>query len=153
MCSQGTPSNLLITMDDVKCLSRRIRAPLCALSSFRVLPILQFSPGSADRLAGIGGNSLIISIRKHIDNLQEDTCPPGTPEYVLSEFRRMLLAIGQCADRAVPSLGVALNQKMTGLQETLVHPVTTDTLARTNQQARSELSQWADRASSHHEDI
>lgn len=65
----------------------------------------------------------------------------------------MLLAIGQCADRAVPSVGADLNEKMTGLQKSLVQPVTTDLLTKTNQQARIELSQWADRAFTHHQEV
>jgi diguanylate cyclase (GGDEF)-like protein len=99
---------------------------------------------------------MMISLRKHIDNYttrQKDSGGNGIQEPVLSEFRTMLLAIGQCVDRAVPSLGVDLNQKMTGLERNLVQPATAADLAQTNEQARKELSVWADRASSHHKDI
>jgi diguanylate cyclase (GGDEF)-like protein len=120
----------------------------------------------------------MISLRKHIDNYretsqgtrqgthqvtdqvtdQEDPGQPakaesGMPEPLVSEFRAMLLAIGDCAGRAVPDLGVELNRKMTGIQKTLVQPVTTDLLTKTNQQARTELSKWADLALSHHQGI
>jgi len=98
----------------------------------------------------------MISLRKHIENYndkQGDSGEQGTIEPVLCEFRALFLAIGECADRAVPSLGVELNQKMTRLQETLVQPVSSDLLAKTNQLARAELSQWAGRAFAHHKDI
>ena len=98
----------------------------------------------------------MISLRKHLDNYtrgQKDPGGQGIQEPVLSEFRAMLLAIGQCVDRAVPSLGVELNQKMTGLEKNLVPPATAGDLAQTNQQAQRELSGWADRASSHYQDI
>jgi len=65
----------------------------------------------------------------------------------------MLLAIGDCAGRAVPNLGGELNRKMTGIQKTLLQPVTTALLTKSNQQARTELSKWADVAESHHQDI
>src|ERR1700722_14572076 len=71
-------------------------------------------------------------------------------ESVVEEFRATLLAIGRCADRAVPSLGAELNEKMTGLQNALVQPVSNELLTKTNEQARNELSQWADQALSRH---
>lgn len=113
----------------------------------------------------------MISLRKHIDNYQKDRTVPETPpqtpphssvpalppvpEPVVSEFRAMLLAIGECAGRAVPNLDVELTQKMTGFQKnlTLTPPVTAGLLATTNQQARNELSKWADCALSHHQEI
>jgi diguanylate cyclase (GGDEF)-like protein len=123
----------------------------------------------------------MISLRKHIENYQnprqcaqpasdqdnhqatqqatpqQDPGAPATPETgmpepLLSEFRAMLVAIGDSAGRAVPNLGVELNRKMAGIQKTLVQPVTTDLLTKTNQQARTELSKWADLALSHHQD-
>jgi diguanylate cyclase (GGDEF)-like protein len=71
---------------------------------------------------------------------------------VVAEFRATLLAIGRCADRAVPSLGVELNQKMTGLHNALVQPVTSELLSKTNEQARNELSEWADHALALHKE-
>jgi hypothetical protein len=70
----------------------------------------------------------MISLRKYIDNYRQDAKEPGAaalplPESVLSEFRAMLVAIGQCAHRAVPSLGIELNSKMTQLQYDLVQPL------------------------------
>lgn len=97
----------------------------------------------------------MISLRRHIENYQEKQGDgaEGMVEPVLAEFRTLLLAIGECADRAVPSLGVELHRKMTCLQESMTSPVSTDVLARTNESARNELSQWADRASSRNNDI
>jgi hypothetical protein len=92
----------------------------------------------------------MISLRKLIDNYRREAVEHGMSESVVAEFRATLLAIGRCADRAVPSLGVELNQKMTGLQNVLVQPVTNELLTKTNEQVRSELSQWADQALSRH---
>jgi diguanylate cyclase (GGDEF)-like protein len=75
------------------------------------------------------------------------------PEASVQEFRKMLLAIGRCADRAVPGFGHDVYERMTGLQRELVQPVTTNVLSKTNEQARNELSQWADRAYTHHQDV
>jgi len=98
----------------------------------------------------------MISLRNDIDNYngqEENLSEPGMTDAILSEFRALLLAIGQGTNRAIPSLGIDVNQTMTLLQEALVRPVTADLLTRTNQKAREELSQWADRAFSHHQDI
>ena len=75
------------------------------------------------------------------------------PELVLAEFRAMLLAFGQCADQAVPSLGIELTPKMTCLQQTLAPPVSADFLIKANQEARAELLLWADRAFAHNQDV
>jgi diguanylate cyclase (GGDEF)-like protein len=103
----------------------------------------------------------MISLRKHIDNYnpqEENQNDPGMPDAILSEFRALLLAIGQGTNRAVPSLGLDIGgmdigRKMTLLQEALVRCVTAGLLTKTSRQARDELSQWADRAFSHHQDI
>lgn len=104
----------------------------------------------------------MISLRKHIDDYQkgqgeQSKVEPAAaeavlPESVLSEFRAMLLAISEHAGRAIPNLGVELNQKITGIRKTLVQPVATDLLTRTNLQARTELSKWADLALSHYQE-
>lgn len=124
---------------------------------------------------------MMISIRKHIDNYQDANqdahqenqgkpakielskvefakvalakAETGMPEPLVSEFRAMLVTIGDCAGRAVPNLGAELDRKMTDIQETLVQPVTPALLTKSNQQARTELSKWADLALSHHQDI
>jgi diguanylate cyclase len=106
----------------------------------------------------------MISLRKHIDDYQPDRVVPEVqpaascpyvPEPVVAEFRAMLLAIGECAGRAVPNLDVELNREMTGFQKTLTvtSSVTSSLLATTSRQARNELSKWADCALSHHQDI
>ena len=78
---------------------------------------------------------------------------PGISDQIAAEFRGMLLAIGAATGRAVPNLGVDIGQKMTGIEKSLVAPVTPGGLAKTNQQARTELSQWADRALARYQDI
>jgi diguanylate cyclase (GGDEF)-like protein len=95
---------------------------------------------------------LLISLRKHIDEYR-DAESPAMSEAAVVEFREMLLAIGRCVDRAVPGVGQDVNEKMTSLNRELVQPVTTDALTKTNEQARNELSQWADRAFTHHQDV
>jgi diguanylate cyclase (GGDEF)-like protein len=100
----------------------------------------------------------MISLRKHIDNYRENGGETSQgksdiPEPVLSEFRAILLAIGRCADRAVPSLGIELIPKMTCLRQTLVPPVSPELLSQTNRQAQAELSQWTDHALARHQDV
>ena len=100
----------------------------------------------------------MISLRKYIDNYRADARKPSVdgqdiPEPVLSEFHAMLLAIGQCADQAAPGLSVELNPKMTCLQQALAPPVSIDLLIETSRQARTELSQWADRALMHNRNV
>ena len=112
---------------------------------------------SADK-CGRAGISLIISLQKHIDNhttgpARPDILSSGVTEPVASEIRSLLLAIGECAGRAVPNTGAVLNEKMKALQKGLAAPVTAGLLAATNKEARSELAKWADSAFSHHQAI
>jgi diguanylate cyclase len=96
----------------------------------------------------------MISLRKHIENYQRQTSGEQTVlEPVLSEFRDLLHAIGECADRAVPNLGVELTREMTGIQTILAQPVTLGRLTEINGEVRNELSKWADQASFRHQDI
>jgi diguanylate cyclase len=71
----------------------------------------------------------------------------------LAEFRAMLLAIGRCGERAVPTSGAGLQQKMTSLTSTLAEPIESGAVSRTAQQAQAELSQWAERAYTHHQEL
>ncbi|MDP9055525.1 MAG: GGDEF domain-containing protein [Acidobacteriota bacterium] len=102
---------------------------------------------------------MLISLRKHIDEYREGgevrrTPEAGeVPEPAAAEYREMLLALGKCAERAVPWVGIDVNQTMTGLQQELREPVTCEVLVRTNRRARDELSEWAERAFTHHQQI
>lgn len=88
---------------------------------------------------------------------------PGTtaersPDRALSEptateFRAMLLAIGECTGRAVPNLGVDIARNITAIEKSLVSPVTSEHLTQTGRQTRTELTQWADRALARHQEI
>jgi len=100
----------------------------------------------------------MISIRRHIDNYRGSAHAPEKDgaeitDRILAEFRSMLVAFGQCADHAIPSLGIELNPKMAHLQQALTAPVSAEVLAKTNQEARTELSLWADRAFTHNQDL
>jgi diguanylate cyclase (GGDEF)-like protein len=102
---------------------------------------------------------LLISLRKHIDEYrgggEAEVMPDygGLSEATIAEFREMLLAVGRCAERAVPGVGTGVNQTMAGLQKLLVQPVSKDALTHTSQRAKDELSQWAERAFAHHKEI
>ncbi|HEY3827224.1 MAG TPA: GGDEF domain-containing protein [Bryobacteraceae bacterium] len=101
----------------------------------------------------------MISLRKHIENyrgqpFQSETAPS---EPFLSEFRALLLAVGESGSRAVPNLGMELDRKMAaigeGLGGGLAEPAATDLLTKTNERAKAELAQWSDLAASRHNDI
>jgi diguanylate cyclase (GGDEF)-like protein len=102
---------------------------------------------------------LLISLRKHIDDYRaggearEMPDSGGLSEAAIAEFREMLLAVGRCAERAVPGVGAGVSQTMVGLQKSLVQPVSNDALAKTNQRAKDELSDWAEKAFAHHQEI
>lgn len=118
----------------------------------------------------------MISIRKYIEDYKAEkrdraalgtavaeTAAPGTvaeltpgravPEPTAAEFRAMLLAIGECTGRAVPNLGIDITQNITAIEKSFVSPVTNEHLSQTGQQTRTELAQWADRASARHQEI
>ncbi|HEX4133277.1 MAG TPA: GGDEF domain-containing protein [Bryobacteraceae bacterium] len=101
----------------------------------------------------------MISLRKHIENYRGRPLPSETaaPEPFVSEFRALLLAVGESGSRAVPNLGIDLDRKMAaigeGLEEGLAEPAATDLLAKTNERAKAELAQWSDLAASRHNDI
>ena len=42
---------------------------------------------------------------------------------------------------------------MTSIEQSLAAPVSSDLLSKANQQARTELSQWAERALKHYQDV
>jgi diguanylate cyclase (GGDEF)-like protein len=90
----------------------------------------------------------MISLRKHIDSYQESLEEPA-----IAAFRAVLLAIGNCGERAVPGLGLGIDRKMAELQGGLVQPVSTGLLTSTSHQVETELSGWAGRALEHHNDI
>jgi diguanylate cyclase (GGDEF)-like protein len=94
----------------------------------------------------------LISIRKHIDEFSK-AGQSGMSDEALVEFRAMLLAIGRCGERAVPTSGDGLQQKMASLTGTLAEPVETGAVSKTGQQAQAELSQWAERAYRHHQEL
>jgi len=87
----------------------------------------------------------MISIRKHIDTFRD----PLT-ESSLSGWSTSLLAMAQCAERAVPGLGQELKQKLAEARQSLANPVTPDLLLETSATVEQELAGWADRASEHH---
>jgi diguanylate cyclase (GGDEF)-like protein len=74
------------------------------------------------------------------------------PDEVLAEFRDMLLAIGRCGGRAVPAAAEELNSRMADLHQRLLPPAGCETLAKTNQQAQTELADWAERSFACHQD-
>jgi diguanylate cyclase (GGDEF)-like protein len=103
----------------------------------------------------------MISLRKFLDQTEtprlasapaESEQPepvPGSAD-MLGEYRALLIAIADCGERAVPSLGPELKQRISGhgrklgntADPTLVRPIT--------QAVQSDLSDWAVRAENLH---
>jgi len=89
----------------------------------------------------------MISILKHIDTFND----PLT-ESSLAGWRSSLLAMAECAGRAVPGLGQDLNQKLGEAEQALAAPVTAAQISNTSTGIEQELTAWANRASEHHAD-
>ncbi|MGD1070705.1 MAG: GGDEF domain-containing protein [Bryobacteraceae bacterium] len=83
----------------------------------------------------------MISLKKHID----DWNPAEAPS-VLSAYSSLLLTIGAGSIRAVPDLGDDLERKLTTLNGVLEADPTQESLSQTHENARGEISQWADKA-------
>jgi diguanylate cyclase (GGDEF)-like protein len=89
----------------------------------------------------------MISLKKHIDSWG-DALPD---DLAFQACRVLLLAAGKSGDHAVPGLGANLEQKLTDLASRLSPPVTPEVLDSTCQNARIELSAWAEQAFLSHE--
>ena len=89
-------------------LSRRLAGTLGAGAE------LQFRPRPADRISGCI-LEMMISLRKHIDDYKGgNRLTRVSLKALYRNSGATLLAIGQCAGRAVPGLGVELNQENDG---------------------------------------
>jgi diguanylate cyclase (GGDEF)-like protein len=100
----------------------------------------------------------MISLRKYIENYRNQPFQTANPpDPFVSEFRALLLAVGESGSRAVPNLGIELDRKMAaigdGLEESLAEPAANGLLTKTNARAKAELAQWSDLALSRHNDI
>jgi diguanylate cyclase (GGDEF)-like protein len=83
----------------------------------------------------------MISLKKHID----DWNPADGPS-ALSTYGALLLTIGAGSSRAVPDLGAELECKLHKLNDVLERDPTQESLSETDEKARREISQWADKA-------
>lgn len=108
----------------------------------------------------------MISIRKYIEQQRAENpkrlpsapAPERAPDRVpanpaLTEVRSLLLAVGDCAGRAVPNLDIDISQQLAALEKSLHSPAATESVTRTGEQARVEISQWAEQALRRHSDI
>jgi diguanylate cyclase (GGDEF)-like protein len=86
----------------------------------------------------------MISLRKHIDYKDPLT------ESTLAALRSSLLAMAECADRAVPGLGQDLNLKLAETQRMLSGHLTQDRISNTQTTVERELAGWANRAWEYH---
>jgi diguanylate cyclase (GGDEF)-like protein len=91
---------------------------------------------------------LMISLRKHIDSFRDVPTPVSDPS--LEALRSALAAMGDCGQRAVPSLGAGIGQKLAEVREALKGPATPDALKRATNEVNSHLSRWAESALEHH---
>lgn len=97
----------------------------------------------------------MISLRKHLDSYCERAHqlshePVSMTDAALQALRSALTAMGECGQRAVPSLEMGLAQKLADINRGLAPSVTPDALNSVSGQVRAELSQWAERALQHH---
>src|SRR5271165_1971866 len=83
----------------------------------------------------------MISLKKHIDRWDE-----AFRESAFAAYRSLLMTIAACGRRAVPDLGEDLEKKLSMLNEALSGCHTAEELNSTHQNARNELSQWAEQA-------
>jgi diguanylate cyclase (GGDEF)-like protein len=89
----------------------------------------------------------MISLKKHIESWQETL--PDDP--ALCAYRALLGAAGKAGRRAVPEIGLNLEQKLTELATSLAPPVEPAMIAGIEQRAEKELEAWAEQAFLRHE--
>lgn len=108
----------------------------------------------------------MISLRQHIDNYRTGTerkpvpAVPATPMLrnqpitgdapALAAFRAALIAMGECGQRAVPSVTTGLSRKLTDITSGLRQAPDRDDLDQASRQVQTELSAWAECALLHH---
>jgi diguanylate cyclase len=85
----------------------------------------------------------LISLRKHIEGYRD----PVT-ESAVDAFRTSLLAMAECGQRAIPSLGEDLNRRITEIHGTLARP-SAEELSSAARNVKEELTAWAGRAIQH----
>lgn len=101
-------------------------------------------PSSADKeISGSGKADAMISLKKHIDNWENDV-----PEPNLLAYRSLLSTLGVCSSRAVPEQGQDFQRKLSELDKSL--SVAGEALPGIHQKVQVELSQWAERAFQSH---
>src|SRR5262249_42486051 len=89
----------------------------------------------------------MISLRKYLNEQPEDKAveepPSGSP---VAEYRALLLAIGDCSERAIAELGPELKRKTVAFGRRLSGSAGVAELQSTTALVRTELDNWADRA-------
>ncbi|MES1258502.1 MAG: GGDEF domain-containing protein [Acidobacteriota bacterium] len=90
----------------------------------------------------------MISLRKHIDDYRKTG--EALSDASLAALRCALHAMGDCGQRAIPSLGTALGKNLAGISQELAFASTPDALRTATARVHAELGQWAERALQHH---
>jgi diguanylate cyclase (GGDEF)-like protein len=90
----------------------------------------------------------MISLRKHLDSFRD--APVPVPDPSLEALRCALSTMGDCGQRAIPSLGTGIGQKLAAVSETLTGTASPDLMRRATKQVEAHLSQWAEIALEHH---
>jgi diguanylate cyclase (GGDEF)-like protein len=97
----------------------------------------------------------MISLRKHIDDYRktgtaDSVQPISSTDPSLAALRFALASMGDCGQRAIPSLGTTLCGNLARINHGLALSPTPDGLRAATEQVQAELGQWAERALRHH---
>ena len=108
----------------------------------------------------------MISILKHLESFKSsrsaeavappvetgEAAPGNRDETTVSEFCKVLTAVGDSGKRAVPALGDELIRNFKQIEEAFTRLSKPATLETTSNRMRTELMRWAERAHQHHAD-